>query len=134
MKAQARWVRKDRRIYDFSTCLCCGSGSGICKGEPKAHKVTTCLACGTPQCMGNGLARGTCAICFIGLLPGWGGTDRPCDYKGCLEKAIARCDGANKFRCATHLEMGKWLGYVAARLVEREKQWELAPEMEVPSL
>lgn len=133
-KAQGRWCRKDRRIYDFSTCLYCGSGHGVCKGETRAHTVTTCMACGTPQCMGNGLSRGTCGICLIGLLPGWAGNDRKCSYQGCNEKAIARADGQNKFRCRNHLERGKWEGYVAARLAEREKGWEPVPEMEVPIL
>jgi len=82
--------------------------------------------------MCNGLGRGQCSICFIGLLPGWAGSDRKCSYKGCGKPAIARADGQNPNRCAEHLERGKWLGYVAARLAERDKHWLLLPPTEVP--
>ena len=73
--------------------------------------------------MSNGLARGTCSICLVGLLPGWSGTDRSCSYAGCAERAVARADGQNAYRCCFHLERGKWAGYAAARLAEREKYW-----------
>ena len=117
-----RWVRKDRRVYDFSTCKLCGSACGVVKPAVQCA-ATTCLACGSRQCMSNGLARGTCSICLVGLLPGWSGTDRSCSYAGCAERAVARADGQNAYRCCFHLERGKWAGYAAARLAEREKYW-----------
>jgi hypothetical protein len=132
--AEARYVRKDRRIYDDAHCLYCGSFHGICKGEERAHRVVRCMACDTPQCIGNGLARGTCSVCYIGLLPGWSGSDRTCSYAGCNEPAIARADGKNKYRCRKHLERGKWRGYVAKRIEERDVHWELARAAEVPTL
>lgn len=120
-----RFVRKDRRIYHDSHCLLCGANYGIGKGELRACKETRCMACGSAQCMVNGLGRGQCSICLVGLLPGWSGTDRPCQYKGCTERAIARVSGANHFRCRTHLERGKWAGYVARQLAARDQDWSI---------
>ncbi len=122
-RAAARFCSTNTRIYDFSDCLYCGACYGICLGEPKACKVTACLACHTTQCMVNGLARGQCSICLVGLLPGWSGTDRVCDYKGCGKKAVARCDGPNKNRCPYHLEKGKWDTVYADSLDRRWRRW-----------
>ena len=122
-----RWVRRDRRIYDSSTCKLCGSAYGGVYPDTE-HAPSTCLACGSRQCIGNGLCRGTCAICYVGLLPGWSGTDRKCQYKGCKEKAVARVDGLNKYRCRSHLERGKYLGYVGKQLDVCGQQWVLVDE------
>jgi len=122
-----RWVRKDRRIYEFSDCRLCGSAHGVVKPEIE-HRESTCLACGSRQCLGNGTARGTCSVCLVGLLPGWSGTDCVCDYKGCDETAVALVDGKNRRRCRKHLERGKWAGYVDRRLAERERGWILVDE------
>jgi len=120
-----RWVRKDRRPYHDSHCLLCGSCYGIVKGAPRRCGTSTCMACGSAQCSVNGLSRGRCGICHIGLLTGWSGTDKPCDYKGCTERAIVRVDGTNKYRCREHVERGKWKGYLDQQLVMREKLFEL---------
>ena len=114
-----RWVRKDRRIYDFSLCDLCGTAGGT---TGRCNR-SICMACGSAQCSSNGLARGTCGICFIGLLPGWSGNNRKCSYKGCNNQAIARVDGQNSLRCREHLERGKWAGYIARRLAERNLAW-----------
>ena len=119
-----RWVRKDRRIYHDSYCLLCGANYGIVQGAPRRCGTSTCLACGSSQCSVNGLTRGQCGICSIGLLTGWSGTDRPCGYKGCTERAIVRADGQNPYRCRVHLEQGKWKGYLDTRIAEREKYWQ----------
>jgi hypothetical protein len=130
--ALSRWVRKDARVYDFSDCKLCGSCWGICTGEPMACRVTTCLACGSDQCLSNGLRRGQCGICLVGLLDSWGGNQRLCAYQGCSEQAVAYVDGANKRRCLLHLERGKWLGYVARHVLERDRSWQLTGAVEVP--
>jgi hypothetical protein len=94
-----RYIRKATRVYQGG-CKWCGThwGQPVESGQC-SH--TTCKACGSGQCMGNGLGRGQCGVCLIGLLPGWSGTDRPCGYKGCPERAIAACDRVG-FCCAKH--------------------------------
>ena len=117
----ARYIRTDRRIYADAHCLLCGANYGICRGERRVCRPATCKACGSAQCSVNGLGRGQCGICAVGLLSGWSGSDVPCDYTGCTEPAIARVDGVNKRRCRAHLERGKWAGYIAKRLEDRDR-------------
>ena len=114
-----RYVRKNSQTYPDSHCLLCGANYGICKGEPRRCRPTTCMACGSTQCMVNGLGRGQCVVCYVGLLPGWLGTNCTCSYKGCGQPAIARADGANRNRCRIHLERGKWAGYIEKQLTAR---------------
>jgi hypothetical protein len=95
-----RMVRRDARIPSDYGCTFCGT----CWGQPSRSghcDATQCKACGSVQCMGNGLGRGQCAICFAGLLPGWSGTDRACGYKGCKERAIAAAPRVG-YVCGTH--------------------------------
>lgn len=129
-----RYIRKGSRVYSNSpACRWCGTAWG----QPNARREcehTTCLACGSGQCMGNGLGRGQCGICLIGLLPGWSGTNRQCGYKGCPEKAIAACDRVG-FCCRKHTtratngrlyESKKPITvaeYIAARLADREREY-----------
>ena len=117
-----RWVRKDRRIYDFSLCTYCGTAWG---GFPNRQcPLTTCRACGTTQCLGNGLANGTCAVCYIGLLPGWSSSSGwLCGYKGCGRDAVARVGGQAKFACAEHLARNGKADYVARAVAERDRAW-----------
>jgi hypothetical protein len=83
----------------------------ICKtwwGQPSAPgqcEQVACLACGAVQCMGNGSCRGTCAICYFGMLPGWSGNDqgRPCAYKGCANKIVSRYAPRKGRVCLEHL-------------------------------
>lgn len=122
MSGAPRFVRKDARPHHDAHCKLCGACYGInVAGGQQACGTTTCLACESTQCMVNGLGRGQCGICHVGLLPGWSGTDCQCSYAGCTARAVARADGPNRNRCRAHLERGKWLGYVAARLVERDR-------------
>lgn len=114
-------------MLDFSTCRLCGSAHGVVPPEVE-HRASECLACGSRQCSGNGLARGTCGICLVGLLPGWSGADRACQYAGCHERVVASADGARRYRCRAHLERGKWAGYVGRQLAERDRYWVLAAE------
>lgn len=108
---EARYVRKDTRVPPHGCKFC-----GTAWGQPSATgccATTRCLACKTLQCMGNGLGRGQCGICLIGLLPGWSGSDRPCGYKGCKERAIAVAPRV-KAVCAAHAERaihGKIIDY-----------------------
>ena len=100
-----RWVRKNRVIYQdgrIKACRLCGSCYGV-ESDGKC-RPTTCLACGSVQCMSNGLSNGTCSICYHGLLPGWSGNDQKCGYKGCEEKAVARAPRGKKFCCAKHFQ------------------------------
>ena len=128
MSILPRYVRKHTPIYPDSHCQLCGACYGInVLGGQTACGVTTCLACESPQCMVNGLGRGQCGICIVGLLPGWSGTDCQCSYAGCTAKAVARADGPNRNRCRTHLERGKWAGYVAKRLAERAASYVIRP-------
>lgn len=119
-----RYVHKDRRVYHDAHCLLCGACSGICKGEHRVCRRAICHACGSAQCSINGLSRGQCGICHIGLLSGWSGSDSHlCDYKGCTDRAIVRVDGANNYRCRRHVERGKWAGYLNSRLAAREREF-----------
>lgn len=119
-----RYVRKNSLVIESSHCKLCGTHYGEKLG---ACPTTTCLACESRQCMENGLGRGQCGICYIGLLPGWSGTNRKCDFKDCKFDAVARADGTNRFRCKVHLERGKWAGYVAKRLMDRDRNWLILP-------
>jgi hypothetical protein len=64
--------------------------------DPFNGKQTTCMACGAAQDMKNGIARGACAVCYVGYLAGWHISSKRevCRYKGCGQKAVA--------------EVGKW--------------------------
>ena len=116
-----RWVRKDRRIYEFSHCTYCGTAWG---GYPNRQCPTsTCLACGTTQCLGNGLGHGACSVCYIGMLPGWSGTDKPCGYKGCTHRAVAFVGGVPKVACQAHLGRNGKAGHIAKHLAERTQAW-----------
>ena len=119
-----RYIRKGARVYHDSHCLLCGANCGSVQGAPRRCARAVCLACGSPQCSVNGLSRGQCGVCYVGLLPYWSGSDCPCSYKGCTERAIARVDGQNKARCRAHLERGKWAGFVAKRLAERSTHFD----------
>lgn len=124
------YVKKNRRIYDFSTCLLCGDAYGICKGEHKAHPPSLCAACGTPQCWTNGMSRGQCGICFIGLLDRFSG--HKCGYAKCGKDAIAAAPRV-KYVCADHAKTAKSNNnivknqtiaeYIQAQLAERDKWW-----------
>ena len=134
-----RYVSKSRHVYPDSLCLLCGANYGICAGavvgQPRRCRPTTCKACGSAQCSVNGLGRGQCAVCHIGLLPGWSGAECLCSYTGCGCPAIARADGANRNRCAFHLERGKWAGYIAKRVLDRAKHFdEIDDTVSVPAL
>lgn len=127
----ARYIRRDARIYAHAGCRACGTAAatGLCA-------VAVCAACGTPQCHGNGLARGTCAICYIGLLPGWSGYARPCGYKGCAAPAVAAEAPRVGNVCKAHLERAKYpaayghpaesaAARIVRRLAERDRGWVL---------
>lgn len=124
-----RYVRRNRRIDDYSGCCMCGTCWGAAIGAAKQGAMcapSTCMACGSRQCQGNGLSNGRCSVCYVGLLPGWSGNDGYCQYKGCSHKAVA-CDG-KWYVCAEHLERRK-PGYVAAQLSQRDKGWTLVDEL-----
>lgn len=96
-----RYVRKDARVYEHSLCKRCGAAGGC---DRDGCREATCLACGTTQCSSNGLGRGTCAVCFCGMLPSWSGCHpgQSCSYKGCQGHAVAFGRGGKKV-CREHL-------------------------------
>jgi hypothetical protein len=124
----ARWARRDRYRSEHG-CRYCGRFGADCA-------IAVCDACGSPQCHGNGLGRGQCSICYVGLLPGWSGHDRPCSRKGCRQRAVAEAPRAGNV-CAEHALIAVCVAagkgrerqtvaeYVQRRLEERAKQWEL---------
>lgn len=61
---------------------CTRCGSAVCDG-----RTVACMGCGTEQCHNNGLGKGSCSACYYGILPGWSGSDKPCGYKGCANRA-----------------------------------------------
>jgi hypothetical protein len=120
------WISKNRHIRHDAHCLLCGDYYGICAGEKRAHPPSICKACGTPQCWTNGLARGQCSICLIGLLDRF--SARKCGYAGCGHDAVAAVPRV-KYACKTHLAQAKIGGiaaeqYVTQRLNDRSKNWE----------
>jgi len=116
---ESRFVRKDRRIYDFSLCKACGT-AGFTSGTCTA---VVCKACLTVQCHSNGGGNGRCSVCYVGLLPGWSGTNCGCSRKDCDQRAVAIA--RKRAVCANHL--GKTADDIAQRLAEREKSWVLVP-------
>ena len=116
-----RYVRRDRRVYDFSLCKLCGTAGGC---DRDGCRTYTCLWCGTPQCSANGLARGQCVVCCHGFLPGWAGSSpgQACSYKGCLEPAVGRFP--RKGRCCTvHGVSNLPAGYLEMCLAMRARHW-----------
>jgi len=91
------YIRKDLRRVSADSCPNCARWS---KGG-RPCDVVSCLACGASQCHGNGSARGACAVCLIGVLPGWSGCDRFCGYKGCQNRGIAFAPRMGRV-CAEH--------------------------------
>jgi hypothetical protein len=118
-----RWVRRDRRVSDHSLCDLCGA-AGFTSGR---CRVTTCLCCGSPQCMANGGARGQCSICHVGLLPGWSGTDRPCGYKGCPNRAVCAAPRVG-YCCREHRGRAGLLPRMNEYLLARGKEWVLVDD------
>lgn len=116
-----RYVRKDRRVYDFSLCKACGAAGGC---DLSGCSTMTCLFCGTPQCSSNGLGRGQCAVCYHGFLPGWFGSQpgQACSYKGCSAPAVGRFPRKGRC-CQAHGERILGAEYVSARLAERDRTW-----------
>lgn len=115
------YVRRNRRIYDFSTCLLCGDAYGIAQGEHKAHRPSRCRACGTLQCWTNGLARGQCAVCYVGLLDAF--ADRTCGYAGCGKQAVAAAPRV-RYACKDHLERARLNTSIAEAIANRDTAWQ----------
>lgn len=105
-----RLIRKEPyNIFDPKQCRYCGSFYGTVEPGPRGCRQcrpSTCLLCGSRVCMTYGLARGTCPVCYIGLLPGWSGNDCRCQRKGCTNKAA----GVYRKRrlCRDHIPADKW--------------------------
>jgi hypothetical protein len=116
-----RFVRVDRRIYDFSLCKLCGTAGGC---TSSGCSTVTCLWCGTPQCSANGLARGQCGVCHHGFLTGWStSAGKPCSYKGCGLPAVGIFPRKGQC-CATHGARNLKPGYLDECLADRDKRWQ----------
>jgi hypothetical protein len=124
---RVRFVRRDRQVRPDANCQLCGTRWG---SSPKRRcPAVTCLACGTTQCMVNGLSNGTCAICFYGILPGWGGSDQTCGHKGCQQKAVAQVGGHVQYKCRHHLRASNfWKGIQSALAIRSDKWMEISEE------
>jgi len=120
------WTRKDRTVRTDAHCIICGDYYGICQGEHRAHRPSTCKACGTPQCWTRGLARGQCSVCYIGLLDAF--STRKCGYAGCNQEAVSAALRV-KYACKDHLDKPYTRGkttrqYISELLANRDKAWE----------
>lgn len=118
-----RWAQRGQldsaHRYDWPMCRYCG--------RAQAHDCATveCALCGTRQCHGNGSARGLCAVCLYGYLPGWSRhtRERTCGYKGCESAAIAFA--RKRPICLEHTKRVRVNGlllpeYVETRLTHRD--------------
>lgn len=125
------YTRKDTLIYDHACCRVCGTGWG---GKPGGHAlghvcdVSECMACGSRVCQSHGLGRGSCPVCYIGILTGWSGSNRTCGYKRCSNPAVAEVGGLVKNVCMECIERPKVhrmtaKAYIAKRVEERAEQW-----------
>ena len=87
-------------------CSDCGSVYGIV-GNGHDCGSSICSLCGAVVCMSYGLAKGTCPICYHGMLSGWshGRAEREyngkCSYKHCVEKYVAYGRGRKPI-CKVH--------------------------------
>lgn len=83
-------------MAELRTCARCRSA--VCDG-----RTVSCLGCGTTQCHGNGLGKGSCSVCHFGILPGWSSWDKRCGYKGCGNRAAFHyVPGTVKYVCHDH--------------------------------
>lgn len=106
-----RYVHKRRfPLGREGECQLCGTMHGLRPGQ-RVCDATRCLMCGTRQCMANGLGKGACGICFVGLLVGWSGDKQKCGIKSCDERAIARASRVG-YGCREHV-------YYEANLLDR---------------
>jgi len=121
------------------------AGAPRCRycGLAQSHdcQPVSCAACGSRQCHGHGGANGTCAVCYVGYLPGWGRPDaeRLCGYKGCGGEAAAIAPRVRRV-CRAHLARARILittvtgararvtlvEYITTRVAHRDsgKGWE----------
>lgn len=74
---------------------------------PGACDIAVCKGCGTPQCHGNGGARGACSVCLYGILPGWGGCNGTCSYAKCTNPAAFQYVNGKRYVCQAHANQAK---------------------------
>lgn len=90
--------------FNDGQCVACGSRwGGDHNDQHGVEPATYCYACGTRQCMSNGLGNGQCDFCYFGLLDGWSGNGRKvCGFAHCDCQAVAVVSG-KRLACAKHL-------------------------------
>lgn len=116
----ARFVRRDARIYQASHCGYCGISYGT--KSPHGCPPSTCLACGSTQCLYNGMGHGSCSICIVGMLPGWSGIPGKCGYKGCTNDAAAFAKRVGR-ACTAHFDKAGVTVYITKQMAERSRAW-----------
>lgn len=63
-----------------------------------------CLGCGARVCACHGMARGTCPLCFVGLLTNYVKSDAHCSFAGCKGWGIADGRRGKRYVCFAHAE------------------------------
>lgn len=121
--AEPRYVRKNAIIYDHAICLLCGVGYGERRAD-HACPTSCCLACGTIQCLHNGLARGQCSLCLVGLLDGY--STHRCGYAGCKAQAVAAAPRV-RYACHEHATAKGVLAKAAMTRATNLSQWHMLP-------
>ena len=96
-----RYVHKNQSSYRPSNgCRLCGA---CCiSGTEIECRASVCLFRESRQCQSNGLGHGNCGICYVGILPAWGNSNKICSYNGCGKDAVAFGSRGKKFVCAFH--------------------------------
>lgn len=100
-----RMTRNRSKWYQEHACPACGRVNDTGK---LCDTVRTCKVCGIVQCGGSSCR---CAFCEHGLLDGFFGHDKPCDYAQCDEEGVARGKNGKRHVCQRHLihQFGAWV-------------------------
>ena len=97
----------------------CGTRWGVYPNRRCPRVV--CPVCGTAQCLSNGLGKGVCLICQVGLLPGWSHPER------CRCGAQAQAVWLGHSYCLEHLT-DKAKATAVTNLARRAELWEEVEE------
>lgn len=91
----ARMTRNRTKWYLDNTCPACGRVNSTGK---LCEDTRTCKLCGMVQCGGSG----GCRFCYHGLLAGYSGHDKVCDYAKCDNERVARGKHGKRYVCREH--------------------------------
>lgn len=98
-----RWGIQHTR-YNWAQCRFCGRAG---QAPNPDCSLATCPACGSRQCA----SKHECAVCYVGLIPGWSGSRQQCGYARCDKPAVAKAPRV-KFVCTDDLGRAtrRWAG------------------------